>query len=500
MKKRLVYLGAFLVMFLSIMLIPRTVKADRGYFTVDGIRYQINPGTPAFVAIFDCDTSYFDGRTSIEIPYSVTYDGEDYNVCDIYDNAFNGLSNITSITINAWLDISNDAFSGLDNLNHVEFCDKWGEDTYYNNVFSSFDISKIEIDVPIEYYDNFVYWFERSGLDISRFKSFNAVCEHPNSYVYVPKQPATYDASGIGEYWYCTKCNHYWKVNGSDIGDEIGDETAFNAWKSEGGEGYIPKLVPTCVPRVEPTATTAGCKEYYVCSFPDSGDKYYEDKDRTTPIDNLVKWKALGGNGYIAPKNGGDDPAPAPDPEPSKRDDTFDNLFIGFTGKNVSGLSVEKQGENFNAAVKEVIPEGFVELCSFNLLDANKDVDYDVKKGTLKLNLSKFAKDGRQFRLIGVDEKGNVFTFFDNDNDLNVFATEMNIEAYAFTIIYGDGFESYHDTIATSENSYVVKAGDCLSVIADKFNTTIERIMQLNPTKITNENLIFAHDVLVINK
>ncbi len=46
------------------------------------------------------------------------------------------------------------------------------------------------------------------------------------------------------------------------------------------------------------TTTEAGYKDYYVC---EGCDTYYEDEAGETPIDDLDAWKAEGGAGYIAP-------------------------------------------------------------------------------------------------------------------------------------------------------------------------------------------------------
>ena len=44
---------------------------------------------------------------------------------------------------------------------------------------------------------------------------------------------------------------------------------------------------------------------------------------------------------------------------------------------------------------------------------------------------------------------------------------------------------------------YTIQKGDCLSVIAQRYHTTVEVLMQLNP-EIKNPNLIYAgHTILV---
>lgn len=44
---------------------------------------------------------------------------------------------------------------------------------------------------------------------------------------------------------------------------------------------------------------------------------------------------------------------------------------------------------------------------------------------------------------------------------------------------------------------YVIKSGDCLSVIAKRYSTTVETIMSINP-KITDRNKIYAGDSILI--
>ena len=44
---------------------------------------------------------------------------------------------------------------------------------------------------------------------------------------------------------------------------------------------------------------------------------------------------------------------------------------------------------------------------------------------------------------------------------------------------------------------YTIKPGDTLSSIAKRFGTTVQNILKKNP-KITNPNLIYAYDKIVI--
>ena len=48
---------------------------------------------------------------------------------------------------------------------------------------------------------------------------------------------------------------------------------------------------------------------------------------------------------------------------------------------------------------------------------------------------------------------------------------------------------------AYGNNYYIVKKGDTLGAIAQKYNTTVARLMALNP-QIKNANLIYVGDVI----
>ena len=47
------------------------------------------------------------------------------------------------------------------------------------------------------------------------------------------------------------------------------------------------------------------------------------------------------------------------------------------------------------------------------------------------------------------------------------------------------------------DNCYVIKAGDTLAGIAARYNTTVEKLMALNP-RITNANVIYAGEMIRI--
>ena len=55
--------------------------------------------------------------------------------------------------------------------------------------------------------------------------------------------------------------------------------------------------------------------------------------------------------------------------------------------------------------------------------------------------------------------------------------------------------ENVNGGAAYVENCYIVKKGDTLSAIASRYNTTVNKLLALNP-QITNANLIYPGDVI----
>lgn len=60
--------------------------------------------------------------------------------------------------------------------------------------------------------------------------------------VKIPGQPATVEASGWKDYYQCTECGEYFEDSMGVF--RIGGEEELTTWKSEGGNGYLPKLPP----------------------------------------------------------------------------------------------------------------------------------------------------------------------------------------------------------------------------------------------------------------
>ena len=103
---------------------------------------------------------------------------------------------------------------------------------------------------------------------------------------------------------------------------------------------------------------------------------------------------------------------------------------------------IEHQGPVCVKAFNAATPKGYKEAFSFNLLLRKNGIfqsTYDKKAGKFVINIPKeFQKAGRTFALIGIDKFGNTKIFTDNDLSDETFATTLDMEGYAFSLIYMD--------------------------------------------------------------
>lgn len=103
---------------------------------------------------------------------------------------------------------------------------------------------------------------------------------------------------------------------------------------------------------------------------------------------------------------------------------------------------IEHQGPLCVEAFNQATPKGFKEAFSFNLL-LKKNGCFKpscVKKtGKFVLTIPKeWQKKGRTFMLIGIDKSGKAKTFSDMDLSDKTFTTTLDVEGYAFSLIYKD--------------------------------------------------------------
>ncbi len=144
------------------------------------------------------------------------------------------------------------------------------------------------------------------------------------------------------------------------------------------------------------------------------------------------------------------------------------------------------QGEECKKAFLAAMPQGCKGAFTFNLLlqeNGSFQPSYALRNGQFVMEIPKeWQKKGRTFALIGVDRSGKTKIFTDEDISDETFTTSLDIEGYAYSLIYSDT-----DAIPAS-GRYAVQAGDSLSRIARKLQVSISHLVIKN--KLSNPNKI----------
>lgn len=210
---------------------------------------------------------------------------------------------------------------------------------------------------------------------------------------------------------------------------------------------------------------------------PESGESGTEIKIKATPKNGYKfrEWKVLSGGVELESRTSAtttfkikdadvevkaifekkDEPKPEPEDD-NDDDDDHDHsdhtppswvlnpnekqqLVITFAG-NTTGLTAgyQEQGEAAKALFKKETRAGWKKAFSFNILKDGK-ADYSLKNGTLTFIIpTEYRKSGRQFAILAMDRNGNVYSLSDIDTDPNTITVALNIEGYAFELIYKD--------------------------------------------------------------
>ena len=195
-------------------------------------------------------------------------------------------------------------------------------------------------------------------------------------------------------------------------------------------------------------------------------------------------------------KDSSDDSSDEPKNDSNRDDSNHSSIILmqNFKGEAIGGLcTFEKQGALCAATFKAATPAGFTEAFSFNLnLDSTgrTKVNYDKKQGKIVLNIpTQYQKQGRTFAVIGIDRFGKTKIFYDNDADDTIFTTNLDIEGYAFSLIYSD-----KTTTVSNNDTYVVKQGDCLSKIAETVKKSVKYLAEKNGLE--NPDKIYVDQIL----
>lgn len=101
-------------------------------------------------------------------------------------------------------------------------------------------------------------------------------------------------------------------------------------------------------------------------------------------------------------------------------------------------LGKQEQGAVCKSLFTASCPKGWTEAFSMSM---SYDGVYTstLKNGTLKLYIpAQYQKDGRQYAVMAMDKYGKVHIYQDTDALPFVFASPLNFEGYAFSVIYKD--------------------------------------------------------------
>lgn len=189
--------------------------------------------------------------------------------------------------------------------------------------------------------------------------------DHEHTYTKINGKNASCEETGYKDYYYCAECGSCFAIEN----DPESVITDIEAWKTE-GEGKINPLghVLEEIRGLEPTQTEAGYKSFYTCEM---CDKDFEDEEGLVEITDFQAWISEGGNGYLPPlgfvnpgPNNPDTPDNPDNPDtpdnPTPVDPTeLKNIKFDFTSKDFGAkvgnntdeyFEVEKEGYGFDAS------------------------------------------------------------------------------------------------------------------------------------------------------
>ncbi len=130
------------------------------------------------------------------------------------------------------------------------------------------------------------------------------------------------------------------------------------------------------------------------------------------------------------------------DTEPSKpvvvNNDAI--IILSMTGLPAETfLAKQEQGPAGKYALALALPKGYQEAFTFNMITNGLKGDYSLKKGKVTIVIpAKYRKAGRVFALLGIDKSGKLKVFNDIDVNNDTITVNIDIEGYAFDLIYSD--------------------------------------------------------------
>ena len=167
------------------------------------------------------------------------------------------------------------------------------------------------------------------------------------------------------------------------------------------------------------------------------------------------------------------------------------------TGKTItSSLIKQEQGPIATLLLEQAVPQTYKKAFSFNL-EVNHKLTYDKKTNQLTMYVPlDLQKKGRTFALVGINQKGVTKLFYDIDTREDTITVSLDIEGFAFWLIYTDDVQPSLNSAAQkitltsgSGRFYTVRQGDTLSAIAKNLkqsrNSLIKKNNLENPNKLS---------------
>ncbi len=170
---------------------------------------------------------------------------------------------------------------------------------------------------------------------------------------------------------------------------------------------------------------------------PDGDGTGYEDKDYITVQKNITLYAQWERDDHEDDDEDEDDHTPASWILNPNEKQQLSIIFTGTPEGTCAGY--QEQGAAAKAVFAAATPRGWSEAFEFNLLNKNRQPEMTLKKGTLTLTIpSEYRKAGRQFALIALTKGGQTILLPDTDTNPNTVTATINVEGYAFALIYKD--------------------------------------------------------------
>ncbi|MCR5222095.1 MAG: hypothetical protein K6D90_04455 [Lachnospiraceae bacterium] len=155
----------------------------------------------------------------------------------------------------------------------------------------------------------------------------------------------------------------------------------------------------------------------------------------TIPFDaTIVRNTAGGAVAAPAKKSAGEDTVVVINP------DAIGASYYDKTGNIVQNakLGRQKQGPGASAMFSASTPKGWTEAFPFSMTIDGVN-DSSLKDGILKIYIpGTVQKAGRVYAVLGLDKNGKIHLYQDTDARENVFSANLDLEGYAFDLIFFD--------------------------------------------------------------